>query len=272
VNPLRRAGRAVTYFARRYLFRQRHLSARASVHGLRFHVRTEDVVGRRIYKRGIYEPALTAFLLERAAIRPDDLVYDVGANIGWYSILLDAAHSCRVEVHAFEPDPENLQLLRQNVRMNDAANVRVVPCAVADRPGTALLHRYPGKNLGRHSLVPFESDETVAVKTVSLDDYASRRGLDGRSVGLLKIDVEGYEDHVLRGASEVLERCRTVVTEFSPTAIRRGGGDPITMLSRMAASGFAPELVTAQGLRPCDPTSLAGDPGTVDLVWRRSAA
>jgi len=241
--------------------------AQTDVLGLRFQFRTEDVVGRHLYKQGVHEPEVTRFLREDVQFRAGDVVVDVGANLGWYSLLLDRILPEGAEVYAFEPDPANFALLTENLRLNGARKVTPVNMALADREGVQKLYRYAAKNLGRHSLLPIQDGETVEVRTTTLDAFWRSRGLAGRRPRLLKIDVEGFEYAALRGAEGVLKDCPIVLSEFEPELMRKGGIAPAKYLDLLRSLGLRPRRIDDDGLHEVDPESLAVGDSSMNLVW-----
>jgi FkbM family methyltransferase len=146
---------------------------------------------------------------------------DAGAFIG--TTTLAALRAGFGEVVACEPDPDSARLLRANVALNRAEDsVKVLEVAVADEAGTAPL------SLGRSSrskstLVRATVEEAVEVTTVRLDDLVRDGVLDTTDIGLLWLDVEGYEGRALAGAEALLERSPPLVMELYPELLRRAG-------------------------------------------------
>lgn len=259
----------VKYLVRRFVLHTPYLDAPAPAYGLNLKVKTEDVIGRRIYKHGVYEPELTSFVTERIGFRSGDVVFDVGANVGWYSLLLDRVLPVDCQVFSFEPDPHNYSLLLENLARNDARKVRPQPMGVADKSGTMDLHLYSDRNLGRHSLLPLHEGPTVEVEVIALDEFCASHGLEERPVRLMKIDVEGFELAALTGASRLLSRCETVLMEFSPTYMRTVGLEPVALLCLLSEAGFrAREFVDGE-LAPADLDRLGRGDRHTNLIWQR---
>jgi FkbM family methyltransferase len=145
-----------------------------------------------------WEPALISFLLARLSTR--DRFFDVGANVGLIS--LPVALGCGASVHSFEPAAENVARLHHNAALNHLSNLEVVPTALSEKPGSLTIGG--ANSMTRH--VTADSGETVAATTI--DAYVRRVGADPSAI---KIDVEGHEESVLRGASETLGRCKPLV-------------------------------------------------------------
>lgn len=166
------------------------------------------------------EPVQKTTVLQ--ALRDDDVVYEIGAHIGSWTVFL-AKRLARGEVHAFEPDDENRSQLRANLALNKLRNVSVHPVAIGDRSGTAPFAVYAEDRDARHSLVPTEGhDRVVDVDTLRLDDVPSRLGIPEPTA--LKIDVEGAEGLVLAGGSSLLARpeLRLVYVEFHARLAKTG--------------------------------------------------
>jgi FkbM family methyltransferase len=267
------ASRSLSYLVARHLLRRRTLVARAEAFDLRLRFRTEDVVGRHIYKRGVHQQELTRFLAGAAKeVRPGDVIFDVGAHVGWFSLVLDRLTPEGVRIYAFEPDPVNHAFLRENVELNGAGKVIPVRVALSDREGTARLHRYHPKNLGRHSLLALpDGAGDVEVATTTLDRFRAREGLARRPPRLVKIDVEGYEAFVLEGARETLRSCPLVVQEHCPALLARAGIEPLSFLRRMAEDGFRPHRLEAEGPVAVSLEAVADAEECMELIWRREA-
>jgi FkbM family methyltransferase len=160
-----------------------------------------DLVCYQIATQGWYEPEMVDAI--RKALRPETVFFDVGAHIGQYSLM--AAEECHA-VHSFEANHLTFGALRHNVISNKLGNVTVNQCAVCDRAGTAEFYESPGDNPGASSL--YGKGEKVTIRTISLDSYAAEIG--DRPI-VIKIDVEGAELQVLRGAKKLLSRNDVVV-------------------------------------------------------------
>lgn len=271
-RPKRRSSwlRSVRYLVNRWVLRRPFLEARVSDMKLRFKVKTEDVVGRHIYKYQVHEPVLSQFLVEHLKFKPGDVVIDIGANIGWYALLLGRVVPDDVDIFAFEPDPLNFELLQYNIEYNGMKRITAIKKALAAEDGIQRLYQHDSSNLGRHSLLHLQDGQSVEVQTTSLDRFWDERNLGDRIPRFIKIDIEGYELIALRGAARVLEHCPAVMCEFSPDYMRRGGIDPSHLIDLLAGHGFQPHTITVTGLMPVATESLRELSQVTDLYWQRA--
>ena len=261
--------RALAYFVQRWILRRSFLLARATSLGLVFKVKAQDVVGRHIYKYHAHEPALGDWLVRNVECREGDVFLDIGANIGWYSMLFSRMARPGSRILAFEPDSLNSQLLRENVRMNGADSVEVIEAAVAESSGRSKLYRYSSNNLGRHSMLETAGRDAVEIDTVGLDDFLERRGMADTRVRLLKIDVEGYEYFALNSGKAVLRRTELVVSEYSPDIMQAHGLRPEALLDLLGGAGFTPWRLSGGALEAVNRDQLLATHGVVELIWRR---
>jgi FkbM family methyltransferase len=163
----------------------------------------DDHIGRCLGTTGIYDLAVSELLFR--LIRPGDLVVDAGANIGYMSAL---AATAGAHVIAFEPNPDLLPVLRQN--LGTRGDVRPVALGAARRGASLIPADASAHNTGLGRLASDAENGGVPVQVETLDDE-----LHGRSVAVLKIDVEGAEYEVLEGAADALRagRIRHIIFE-----------------------------------------------------------
>jgi FkbM family methyltransferase len=204
--------------------------------GMRLAIGTEDPeIGRhtfvhRAYDMGAMRRAIDLLELEGGVPLWGRTVLDVGANIGVSIVPLLRLFGAERGI-AVEPAPQLLELLRLNLTLNDLAErVQVLPMALSDRDGSMELALSP-ENAGDHRLrVPgteadaVETRATVDVPVRRLDALVEEGAIDAASLGLIWLDVQGHEGHVMAGAPGVLASAVPVVTEFWPEALDRAGG------------------------------------------------
>ncbi len=202
-----------------------------TVHGRRMVLDRLDSLS---IQSGAYEYFASQILLPRL-VRRGQVAVDVGAHIGYYTIILADLVGPRGRVHAFEPDRANFALLRRNVALNHHRNVRLERAAVSERGGEVTLY-LAHENLGDHRLFDYYHDRKgVRVKSLRLDDRLSSERVD-----FVKMDIQGAEYVALQGMTELLRRTREVVllTEFAPRLLAQFGVQPVSYLRRLADEGF----------------------------------
>ncbi|RDU99611.1 FkbM family methyltransferase [Trinickia dinghuensis] len=165
-------------------------------------------LGRAIVEYGEYGE-IEAQLLAQLFVRPGAAV-EVGANIGTHTVALaKRTRELGRTLIAFEPQPFLFQNLCANLALNSLTNVRAWPWACGAKAGTVYFdvpdYESPG-NFGAVAMTQDPGPASLAVPCVTLDD-----AIGGQAVGLLKIDVEGAELDVLRGAEAVIEKSRPVL-------------------------------------------------------------
>lgn len=133
-----------------------------------------------------------------ALIGAGDVVYDVGANAGFYTLLAATLVGARGRVVSFEPVPSNLEVLRRHIALNDLVNVEVIEAAVADRDGIAAFSAEGGHG----ATARLSESGNLRVRVTTLDTLRSEGRIPAPT--LIKIDVEGAEYAVLRGAERLL--------------------------------------------------------------------
>jgi FkbM family methyltransferase len=143
-------------------------------------------------------------------------VVDVGANLGYYSLLASRLVGPDGRVVALEPNSENCRLLVSSLRLHAIANVEVIPVAADAATGWAYFSTHVGSNGGLIDDRDLLTHPGVVVPTFALDDI-----VDG-PIGFLKMDVEGAEGRVVEGAARLIERDRPIVTtELKDEMLRR---------------------------------------------------
>ncbi len=150
---------------------------------------------------GTYEPEQSGLFHQH--IRPGDQVLDIGAAVGYYTLLASKLVGTKGRVVSFEPDPNNLQFLRSHVAQNGLSQVTILPVALADETGTARFGGGTGTGTGRLC-----ENGVVQVAVRRLDDVAAEMNLRPQH---LKIDVEGAEMAVLLGGRQLIERCKPTI-------------------------------------------------------------
>ncbi len=189
----------------------------------------------------------------RPLVQPGAWVIDVGANVGFFSERFARWVSEGGRVVAIEPESLNFQRLgRRLSRLGLAGTVDTVEAAASERAGKAYLEINP-HHPGDHKL----ADHGIAVSAVTIDGLMAARKWP--PVGLIKIDVQGAEARVLKGARRTLERHRPALfVEIEDGGLRRHGSDAETLCAGLVADGYAMHVLGRRGISPAlAPSGLA---------------
>lgn len=180
----------------------------------------------------VYEPAVWQRVMEVA--KPGARIIDVGAHMGLYATAFGLRVGKTGRVLAAEPDPGNLALLRRHVALNQLENiVTILPAALSDQRGTAALAM---AQLQSH-LAETGAENTVTIDVETLDAVTGDQSWD-----LLLVDVEGYEEKVLRGGRKLLadtaRRPRMIMIEVHPYAWAQAGSTSDSLLGELRQHGY----------------------------------
>jgi len=169
-----------------------------------------------IYFQGASEPELANFV--KKFLRPGMVFVDVGAHLGEYTILGASMVQAAGRVHAFEARPDTFEILARNIQLNEVRNVAAQACGVWKDEGFCEFEKTPDPSVSalRPNAVAGDGRSLVRVKTISLDHYFSDSKLS--KPALIKIDVEGAELQVLKGARSLLSspEAPVVIVEYGP--------------------------------------------------------
>jgi FkbM family methyltransferase len=146
-----------------------------------------------------------------ACLEPNGVLYDIGANVGFFSVIAAKLVGPGGSVYAFEPVADNAARARLNVRLNGFRNVQIIEKAVSSQSGTAELWiaAYSGGAALTTTPAPHDAKNKIRVQVVSIDDLIFRENWAAPTV--VKIDVEGAEIDVLKGMSRTLREVRPVL-------------------------------------------------------------
>jgi FkbM family methyltransferase len=251
-----------------------------TVFGMDVSGNTIDQIQRRIYYFGTWEPNLTAFLMRR--LSPGDLFVDVGANIGYFSLLAAKFVGTSGKVLAIEASPSIFAKLANNLKRNDLANVVALNLAVSDSSGITSVYLGPESNIGQTTVLKTDRyGVECEIPCRRLDDILSSEDL--RHAKLIKIDVEGAEWAVTVGMLPLLKsfpETLEVVIEINPSRLRTLGKSAGEVLQMFEVAGFnayelendysdAAYLSSLGKKRPTRLNNSVEDRSAVDLVFSR---
>ena len=165
---------------------------------------------------------------------PGGTFVDVGAHVGWFTVLGSRCVGETGSVHAFEAFPATFSDLERNIDLNGLRNVDARHVAVRRRAGTATVGLQPDMESGGATAGPGSVGERTEVEAGTLDELIP----GDQDVDLLKIDVEGGELEVLGGATGVLERTGAVLIELNESALSRNGTSADDVIDTLTRHGF----------------------------------
>ncbi|MGZ4903766.1 MAG: FkbM family methyltransferase [Halobacteriota archaeon] len=211
-----------------------------------------------------YEPDVVRHFV--SAIKPGDIVIDIGANIGYYTLVAARSVGEKGRVYAFEPDPTNFNMLTENVTANSFTNVVPIQKAVCATTGTTQLLQKKASthSLFDHPLAP--TKRSVPVETVTLDDFLSALShVDQQRVSLVKIDAEGAEPLILEGLVNFIKRksvltiiCELIPGFYTPDHPSHHVHAPGDLVSFLQALGFSVNVISGTTLMSWQDALLDG--------------
>jgi FkbM family methyltransferase len=215
--------------------------------GLRWALNPSDYVHSDLFWFGEYDRWL--FWHAKRMVKPGSILIDVGANFGYYSLSLAAYLNRDCRVFAAEPHPVTRARLERNIALNSMENViSVIPFGLSDCPGTAYLTGCLPENTGS-TYVSADSSKGTPVRLITLDDMISTNELT--KLDFLKIDVEGYEERLLRGGERTLRELRpTLLIEIMPSNLERAGSSAQKIADLLYSHGYSLFTVEREKLAP----------------------
>jgi FkbM family methyltransferase len=201
--------------------------------GLRWRLNPSDFVQKHLFWLGEYEYH-DLNILSRW-VRRDAVIFDVGANFGYYSIRLASSLNETGHVYSFEPCTATFSRLEENIALNNlGAKITAVQLGFSDREGRASLLE-DRTNSGAATISGDDKGEAISLQT--LDNFCAQRGVN--KVDIMKIDVEGHELPVIKGGETILSRDRPLIMiEFNSEALGRSGCTSKDLASALRALGY----------------------------------
>jgi FkbM family methyltransferase len=229
-------------------------------------------VGKTVAENKSYEPHVTQELVP--LLQPGTVFLDIGANLGYYSLLAASLIGSHGKVIACEPNPDNCRYLKRSIRVNGFENIEILPYGAAEREGTLKVYPHLANSTSHvvdsgRSLPKEYGTKFYLIKSIVLDDVLA----DKERIDLIKMDIDGGEPRALEGLRGIIRRHRPVLfLEFCPELIRLiSQVKPETFLDQI--NGFGYDLYILQPSFNKSPAPLgkqeimhaATQPG-VDLV------
>jgi len=232
------------------------------VQGSKMYVNTNETgVVPRLLTSGVMEKYETG--LFKKMIKENMRVVDIGANIGYYTLIAARLVGKKGVVYAFEPVPSNYKLLCKNIKENNYTNIIPISKAVSNKRGKSKLWLdkidLAIPSFSKDNVLFFsqekalEKNNFVEAEVTTLDRFF-KNVVGNNKIDLIKIDTQGAEGHIIDGAEEILKNNNNlkIFMEFWPDGIKKIGSDPLKLLYRLQEYGFKISIIneTKQILEP----------------------
>lgn len=228
---------------------------RVAFPGYAVYVRTPDRLLAALLCKYSLSSSLEAEIY-RSRIKPGMTVLEIGANVGFFTPLFSDLAGAKGRVLAFEPDPLNFRLLTRSAEENARVNLACRQAAVSDKSGKVKLFIYE-ENRGDNCIYDCgDGRDCVEVEAVSIDEALGA----GARADFIKMDIQGAEYLALLGMERTVRNSPGLVMlcEFSPALVRRSGGSPEALLTKLLEYGFALKYLDedSHSLRSASPEEL----------------
>jgi FkbM family methyltransferase len=237
-----------------------------NVHGNNMYINPDDRgIAPALLMDGVMEQYETELFKNMA--KEGMVVVDIGANIGYYSLIAAKLVGMSGIVYAFEPEPTSYELLCKNIELNSYLNIVSIQKSVSNKQGKAdfwvdnagaAISSFAKDNVIAFSKSPVsglsEKPVPIKIETISLDEFFKNLS---NKIDLIKIDTQGAEGLILEGADKILT-CNhniKIIMEFWPDGLKKLGSDPLKLLYKLQKYGFTIKLIneTKQVLEPIEP-------------------
>ena len=239
--------------------------------GFRMKLDLADPEQLKVYFYGHYHERYEADLVQRL-LTGDDVFWDVGANVGYFTLVAATALDNRGQIVAFEPGKNAYERLTENLALNPYQNIQTFPVAVSDREGEAVLHLAGDIADSSASLYPTAQAQAgqEVCRTVALDHWLESEGL--RPPDLIKLDAEGAELAVLQGAQKLIHDSPPLwLMEMEEKTLQAAGASKAAVATSSPAAATG-RRISARGAGTPPPTWRASRAGTSSGSIPRVAA
>ena len=223
---------------------------------------------KQIIRRGVFSNNFYDYIKQVVKLRSTDIAIDVGANIGWYTLVLATIADANAQIISFEPCKQTYEFLAENIKINRMHSVTAIRKGVSDTNERKVL--YLGYDNSLHSLLPLTglAKSVENIETIRLDDYFKNENLNPNKVKFIKIDIEGYELPAMQGATDILKHCPLIMMEYSPAFMKQGGFNPQDLINFMHSYDYRGYYLIRGDLHEATPKSLYCEDG-VDIFWKK---
>ncbi len=197
-----------------------------NVHNVPFLVNIHDRgIGEYLFLRGEYALGRVAEIKE--VVKQGDIVIDIGANIGYFTVLMANLVGPQGKVYAFEPDPRNFSLLQRTIKKNGFTSVIAEQKAISNKTGEFLL--YQTRSWSSNTLTPTNCVLTTKIQVITLDTFLSQED----HIDFVKMDMDGSEPLAIQGMVQLIRRSPNlrVLAEYQPGNLKRYLSNPLDFIS-----------------------------------------
>jgi len=190
---------------------------------------------------GVIEPSQTK-LMEKI-VKPGMNVFDLGANFGWFSLVLSKLVGSSGRVYSFEADPTLIDILKENIKLNNSSNISIQPIAVSNNEGISKFSLNESYDTRNQLDSISNSGNTIDVEVISLDEFCKKENL--KKVDFIKMDIEGSEPKALEGMKKIISDNPQlkIIMEFNQNAMSSVGTSPENLINFLQNAGFIIEEI-----------------------------
>lgn len=197
-----------------------------------------QILEMHVYFQGYFEYHESKLI--RRLLQPGDNFLDIGANIGWHTLLAANRVGNSGKVYAVEPVSTTFARLKKNVELNALANTTLIQTGLSSRPQKLNIYAREPQNCGANSLFGKQGDEVVeTISLITADEMITRYGIN--NIKLCKIDVEGAEVDVITGMTATLRarHIANIMIELNPEALGRAGHTCVELIALLEENGYS---------------------------------
>lgn len=197
---------------------------------------------------GVYEKNESRFFREK--VKEGMVVIDIGANVGYYTVMFAKLVGPFGRVISFEPGPENFYFLKKTIKINKFNNVEPYDFALSNKTGRGKLFLCES-NKGDHRIYnPDNTRESIDISITTLDNFLAEKKVE--NVDLIKMDIQGAEGMALNGMKDTLTQNKKIslIIEFWPQGLLKSGTEPISLLNEIRGLGFKIFKIRENPIKP----------------------